>query len=132
MFQEIFQWYKEIFNPMGFDPCNCSLKIWDSIGTPIPKMGVHLGVWRFNSHTFPYYQPPRNMKCGSQAFFLVDTFASPRLGLWHRYKLWTMWKQLTHGLKKYIYNHPTPWKNETYGGYYMFWITKNTNVHTKI
>jgi hypothetical protein len=25
-----FQWYKEILNPMGFDPCNCSLKIQDS------------------------------------------------------------------------------------------------------
>jgi hypothetical protein len=21
---------------------------------------------------------------------------------------------------KKMYNHPTPWKNETYGGYYMF------------
>jgi len=47
------QWYKELFNSMGFDPCNRPLKIWESIGTPIPKMGVHLGVWRFNpSHSF--------------------------------------------------------------------------------
>jgi hypothetical protein len=30
---------------MGFDPCNYSLKIWESIGTLIPKVGVHLGVW---------------------------------------------------------------------------------------
>jgi hypothetical protein len=22
-----FQWYKKLFNPLGFDPCNCSLKI---------------------------------------------------------------------------------------------------------
>jgi hypothetical protein len=29
-----FQWYKDLFNPMGFDPCNWSLKIWKSIGTP--------------------------------------------------------------------------------------------------
>jgi hypothetical protein len=42
-----FQWYKELFNPMGFDPCNRPLKIWESIGTPTPKMGVHLGVWGF-------------------------------------------------------------------------------------
>jgi hypothetical protein len=29
---------------MGFDLCNHSLKIWESIGTPTPKMGAHLGV----------------------------------------------------------------------------------------
>jgi hypothetical protein len=29
-----FQWNKEIFKPMGFDPCNRPLKIWESIGTP--------------------------------------------------------------------------------------------------
>jgi hypothetical protein len=32
---------------MGFDPCNCSMKIWESIETPIPKMGPHLGVGMF-------------------------------------------------------------------------------------
>jgi hypothetical protein len=42
-----FQWYKELFNPMGFDPCNHSLKIQKSIRTPTPKMGAHLGVWGF-------------------------------------------------------------------------------------
>jgi hypothetical protein len=48
---------------MNFDPSNCFLKIWDSIGTPIPKwtgtqtlkMGVHLGVCGFNpSHFFAF------------------------------------------------------------------------------
>jgi hypothetical protein len=39
-----FQWYKGLFNPMGFDPCNRSLKIWESIGTLTPKVGAHLGV----------------------------------------------------------------------------------------
>ncbi len=29
---------------MGFDPYNCSLKIWESIVTPNPKVGTHLGV----------------------------------------------------------------------------------------
>jgi len=29
---------------MGFDPCNFFLKIWESIGTPTPKVGTHLGV----------------------------------------------------------------------------------------
>jgi hypothetical protein len=46
-----FQWYKKLLNPMGFDPCNCPLKVWEFIGTPIPKMGVHLGVRRFIPHT---------------------------------------------------------------------------------
>jgi hypothetical protein len=37
-----FQWYKERFNPMSFDPCNHLLKI-----------EVHLGVWGFiPSHSF--------------------------------------------------------------------------------
>jgi hypothetical protein len=46
-FSIAFQWYKELFEPMGFDRCNCALKIWESIGTPTPNMGVHLRVWRF-------------------------------------------------------------------------------------
>jgi hypothetical protein len=29
---------------MTFDPLNCYMKILDSIGTPTPKIGVHLGV----------------------------------------------------------------------------------------
>jgi hypothetical protein len=49
----VFQWYKDLFNPMGFDPCIRPLKIRKSIGTPTPKMGVHLGVWGFiPSHSF--------------------------------------------------------------------------------
>jgi len=39
-----FQWYKEIPNPIIFDPSNRSLKIWDFVKTPISKVGVHLGV----------------------------------------------------------------------------------------
>jgi hypothetical protein len=30
---------------MGFDPCNRSLKIRESIETSIPQVGAHLGVW---------------------------------------------------------------------------------------
>jgi hypothetical protein len=29
---------------MNFDPSNCHLKIWDSIGTPTLKVGAHLEV----------------------------------------------------------------------------------------
>jgi hypothetical protein len=48
-----FQWYKKLFNPMSFDPCNRPLKIWESIETPTPKVGAHLGVWRFIPSHFP-------------------------------------------------------------------------------
>jgi hypothetical protein len=43
----------ERLNIMTFDPCNCSLKIWESTRTPTPKVGVPLGVWGFiPSHSF--------------------------------------------------------------------------------
>jgi hypothetical protein len=42
-----FQWYKELFNPMGFDSWNFFLKIQESVKSPTPKMGAHLGVWGF-------------------------------------------------------------------------------------
>jgi hypothetical protein len=51
-----FQWYKELLNLMYVDPYNYSLKIWKSIETPTPKVGAHLGVWRFipsHSPTLP-------------------------------------------------------------------------------
>ncbi len=76
-----FQWYKELFNPMNFDPW----KFWKSIGTLTPKVGVHLGVCGFiPSHSptllgawnvtpmLQYWHAPL------QALVLV---ASPRLGL---------------------------------------------------
>ncbi len=42
-----FQWYKEFFNLMSFDPWNRSQKICESIGIPSPKVGAHLGVCGF-------------------------------------------------------------------------------------
>ncbi len=33
-----FQWYKELFQPWSFDPWNRLLKIWESTGTPTPKV----------------------------------------------------------------------------------------------
>ncbi len=39
-----FEWYKGLFNPMSFDPCNWFLKIQESIETPTPKVGTHLGL----------------------------------------------------------------------------------------
>jgi hypothetical protein len=72
-----FQWYKKLFKARGFDPCNRSLKIWESTGTPTPNMGVHLGVWMFIltlSHTPGSLSWPDLL----QTFALV---ASPRLRL---------------------------------------------------
>jgi hypothetical protein len=83
-----FQWYKEILNPMAFDPYNCSLKVWESIRTLTPKVRTHLGVWGFipsHSPTFPgaWNVTPRlpSWHAPLQALALV---VSPRLGLWQR------------------------------------------------
>ncbi len=48
-----FPWYKEVFNPMIFDPYNYSLKIWESIETSTPKVGAHFGMWGFIPSHFP-------------------------------------------------------------------------------
>jgi hypothetical protein len=72
---------------MGFDPCDFSLKIQDSIGTPTPKVGVHLGVWGFILSHFPTFSGAWNVTSGLhtwpaplQALVLV---MSPRQGLRH-------------------------------------------------
>jgi hypothetical protein len=33
-----FQWYKELFKKLNFDPWNRPLKIWEFVGTPTPKV----------------------------------------------------------------------------------------------
>jgi len=71
-----FQWYNELFNLISFDPCNRSLKIQESIGSPTPKLRAHLGVWGF-IFTFPY--TPGSTKCESWASFLAHTFVNPCL-----------------------------------------------------
>ncbi len=80
-----FQWYKEIFNPMSFNPWNFSLKIWKSIGTPTPKVGAHLGMCEFIPSHFPTFLGAGNVilkfhfwPATLQARALVT---SPRLGL---------------------------------------------------
>ncbi len=82
-----FQWYKERFNPMDFDPWNCSLNIQDSIGIPTLKVGALLGMWGFipsHSPTLPraWDATPGLLSWPAplQALALV---ASPRLELWH-------------------------------------------------
>jgi hypothetical protein len=60
-----FQWYKEILNPIVLAPAIIPWRFKGPLGLQLSKLGVHLGVWRFNSHTFPYSQPPKSMKCDS-------------------------------------------------------------------
>jgi hypothetical protein len=61
---------------MGFDPYKCSMKIWESIGTPTLKVKCEGSFL----HTFPYSHTFGSMKCDSQASLLACTFASPCLG----------------------------------------------------
>jgi hypothetical protein len=89
-----FQWYKELFNPMCFDPWNTSLKIQDSIGIPTPKVdsGVHSRVCRFtfgSANVTPklHFQP-----APFHAFALVT---SPKPKSWQlHYRI-----QNQHGIK---------------------------------
>jgi hypothetical protein len=75
---------------MGFDPCNCTLKIWESIWTPTPTMRVHLGVWGFipshslhSSHSREHVMRLLNLPLSSQPCNPLALVASPRLGLQH-------------------------------------------------
>jgi hypothetical protein len=72
-----FQWYKELFNPMNFDPYSCPLKIWESIRTPTPKVGAHFVVCAFIPHIFLHSHEHEMWLLG---FTLVRTFASLCLG----------------------------------------------------
>ncbi len=68
---------------MGFDPYNNSLKIWESIETPIPKVRVHLGskVWMvIPSHFLTFSHTLGCMKYDSWISLLTRTFKSPCFG----------------------------------------------------
>jgi len=65
-----FQWSKELFNPMGFNPWNWPLKIKESTETPTAKMEAPLRVWRFIPSHFP----------SLPGFLLSRNLASPCLG----------------------------------------------------
>jgi len=82
-----FQWYKELLNLMSFDPCNRTLKIWESIGTTTPKVGAHLGVWGFipsHSLTFPRaWDVTLGLPSWPAPLQALALVTNPRLGLWH-------------------------------------------------
>jgi hypothetical protein len=72
---------------MSFGPYNYPLKIWRSIATSIPKVGIHFGVWGFiPSHSFTFSRAwgvilgLLSWPAPLQAFILV---MSPRLRLRH-------------------------------------------------
>jgi len=99
-----FQWYKEFFNAMGFDPYNCSLNIRKSIEIPTPKMGVHLGVWRFipsHSLTLPWaWDVTPGLPSWPTPLQALALVMSPRLGLRHvkyptKHKKWTTYTFVT-------------------------------------
>jgi hypothetical protein len=85
-----FQWHVERFNPMSLDPYNHSLKIREPIGTLTPKMGTHLGVWRFiPSHSLTLlgaWNVTPNFVLGPHPCKLAPLVASPRLGLQQHFK----------------------------------------------
>jgi hypothetical protein len=66
-----FQRYKKRFNPMGFNPCNRSLKIRESTETLTPQVGTH---------SLTLSCTPRSIRCASRASPLSRTLASPCLG----------------------------------------------------
>ncbi len=82
-----FQWYKELFNPMNFDIYNHPLKIQESIETPTPKMGAHLGMWGFIPSHFPTLPRAWNVTPRLHSWLApllaLALVASLRLGLWH-------------------------------------------------
>jgi len=74
---------------MGFGPFNRSLKIRESMESPIPSVGAHLGVWRFilsHSPTFTFSKA-WNVILGFHSWLaLLQVFAlvvNPRLKLRH-------------------------------------------------
>jgi len=81
-----FQWYKILFNPLGFDPCNHSLNIQESIETSTPKVGVHLGVWGFiPSHSLALsgaWNVTLGLHTWPAPLQVLALVTSPRLGLW--------------------------------------------------
>jgi len=82
-----FQWYKKHYEPLIFDPWNCSLKFQKSSGTPSPKVGVALGVWGFTPSHFPALSRvcdvTPGLPLGSHTCNPFSLVVSPRLGLRH-------------------------------------------------
>ncbi len=69
-----FQWYKELFNPMSFDPCNLLRRFESPLGLQLPKWEL---IWECEgpfSHILLHSQEHEMWLLGS---LLGCTFASP-------------------------------------------------------
>jgi hypothetical protein len=89
-----FQWYKELLNPLNFDPYNCPLTIEDSAMTPTPKVKAPLGVWGFIPSHFPH--TPKSMWHDSWASLFAHNLASPYLGREPKARVATKWFHLLY------------------------------------
>jgi hypothetical protein len=92
--RKAFQLYKEIFNPMSFDPYNCPLRIQESIKTPTFKMGAYLGVRGFipsHSPTLPgAWNVTPELHFWLAPLQALTLIMSPRLRLWQYIRLITL------------------------------------------
>jgi hypothetical protein len=98
------QWYKKLFNPMGFDPCNRSLKIRKSIGAPTlsnSQSGNSLGS--VEVHSLTLFHTPKNMKCDSQTSLLARTFTSLCLSRKPKAKFCNIYLIVFHNFKYFIF-----------------------------
>jgi hypothetical protein len=72
-----FQWYKNFFNPMTFDPCNCPLKSWESQWTLTHKVGAL--TWECEGSFLPTLLHSREHEMWLPSSLLAFTFVSPCL-----------------------------------------------------
>ncbi len=83
----VFQWHKKLFEMMGFDPYNHSLKIQESIWNSNSQHGSSFGSLRV--HSFTIFALLETCDVTPRSFFWLTTLqpltlvASPRLGLRH-------------------------------------------------
>jgi hypothetical protein len=75
----VFQWFKELFKAMGFDPCNCALKIWKSIWDSNSEHGSSFGSVRVHSLTL-FWHTRKHVMCDSQVFLFPCNLLTPCLG----------------------------------------------------
>jgi hypothetical protein len=69
-----FQWYKEFFEAMSFDPWNRVLKVWESICNSNFQHGSWL--WSVRLHSLTLFGIPGSMWCDSRVFLLACNLAS--------------------------------------------------------
>jgi hypothetical protein len=93
-----FQWYKELFKAMSFDPYNCTMKIWKSIWDSNSQHGSSLGSVRVHSLTL--FALPEACEVTPESFSWPATLqplalvVNPRLRLWQKgddgFKKWNL------------------------------------------